>query len=305
MDFIKKHFEKIILAIVLVALIVVAVILAIWVNNLNQTIRNDSVLRHRGPAIEGTKTGMYTNAIAALESPALWTTNAIDPFGTGYVDNYVEPDRPKVVPTEPFTLIAIHHKHFPLVFVSYTGDGENIQINDRKRSYIGLKIGDEIKDEFNAANGGGWFIKKFEHKEIIVHTRMGDRPSDISELTVEKANILPVILIYRRVVDEKDPEAVLVCNLAGPAPAPAPPQPNVPNPQNPAFHHGPGDAMGRMPMLQQPPVNNGNPQELTVHKGQIINCGGKDFKVIDINSTQVIIIDVSNNEQHIYTLDAK
>ena len=74
MDFIKKHYEKIALAAALLILIASAISLALKVGALSTEIQEaPRRLKPKGEAVKSTGLGDYTNAIASLKEPTLWT----------------------------------------------------------------------------------------------------------------------------------------------------------------------------------------------------------------------------------------
>src|SRR5256885_15290081 len=82
MDFIKKHYEKIALAAALLILIASAISLALKVGALSTEIQEaPRRLKPKGEAVKPTGLGDYTNAIASLKEPTLWTINPSGMWG--------------------------------------------------------------------------------------------------------------------------------------------------------------------------------------------------------------------------------
>jgi hypothetical protein len=124
MDFLKKHYEKITLAAALILLIVSAVLLALKVSALSTEI--DAGARHtpKPQLTPHVPLQVYSNAIQAVTDPPLWSTNeALVAFsGTIYV-------APKTNDFGPLTstnglpiLLAVVHKPFTLLFKTYSYD---------------------------------------------------------------------------------------------------------------------------------------------------------------------------------------
>ena len=82
MDFIKKHYEKIVLAVALVALIGSAAFLAFKVSALSEEVTDAIRSRPKGKPLEPVDIGIYTNAIACLQAPPMWNDGP-DMFHTG------------------------------------------------------------------------------------------------------------------------------------------------------------------------------------------------------------------------------
>src|SRR5262245_57510380 len=108
MDFIKKHYEKVLIAVALLVLIGVATVLAVKVSNLDASLRGDpSLSRTKGPLVSQVPIGEYDKTLGSLQSPSTWK-NTFDPFDTG-------DKRPPPPPTnnividikEPFALSRI------------------------------------------------------------------------------------------------------------------------------------------------------------------------------------------------------
>lgn len=73
MDFLKKHYEKILLAVALVALIVSAIFLALNVSALSSKLAEEPVSVPRVAPAPHAILGTYSNAIQSLTQPPLWT----------------------------------------------------------------------------------------------------------------------------------------------------------------------------------------------------------------------------------------
>jgi hypothetical protein len=217
MDFIKKHYEKIALAGALLALIASAVFLAIKVSALSEEVEGAIHRKPKGRTLEPGDVGLYTNAIARILQPPLWTDNNVDMFRTGEID--ITPkttDGGTITPTlEPYRVLEVTRRPFKLIFKSYTGDGHNFQINfvTHARTFFIAEVGMEIADKFGNT---GYVIKKFERKQVTQQVPgVGPREVDVSELTIQRNGDDPIVLPYNRLVEEKEPVATIQCTDGG------------------------------------------------------------------------------------------
>ena len=267
MDFIKKHFEKILLTGTLLVLIGVAGFLAWKIGQLSEEVNAGQKGAERERGFTMTPTGAYSNAMNGLKSPATWPFNPMDPFHTGIefgsatvsTNNLVKPGL-----KQPFALVKITRRFFKLIFKSYDGEGENFKINEGKRTFIVSKVGDKIWSPVdrmvngtNVAYDTGYVVIGFTNKtqHIDVAGIPGGRQQDISELTVQRGNELPIVLVRNKSIEEREPEAIVTCLSDN--------------------------------------------QNLPMRKGQPINCGGKSYNVVDIGLQQVVIVDDQTKEQFI------
>jgi hypothetical protein len=256
MDFIKKHYEKIVLAGALVALIGSAAFLAFKASALNEEVEGTiRTPKPKGRLLEPVDIGTYTNAIGCLQAPPVWADGP-DFFSTGDVDKtpvniaapiIQEPTKPQIV------LQSISRKPFKLIFQSYMGDGKNFAINlvTRSRTFFVPEVGMKIADRFEET---GYVIRKFEHKTATENVPgLGQREVDVSELTIQHEGDDPIVLVLNRLTEEKEPVATIQCT-------------------------------------------EGN-QTLQVSRQQSFDCGGKSYIVVDITSTQLIIMDKKSREK--------
>lgn len=256
MDFIKKHYEKIVLAVALVALIGSAAFLAFKVSALSEEVTDAIRSRPKGKPLEPVDIGIYTNAIACLQAPPMWNDGP-DMFQTG--ERVLATKDPvggaPVQPThDPYTLREISRRPFKLIFKSYTGDGQNFAINflTRARTFFVAEVGMEIADKFEQT---GYFIKKFEQKNVVQEVPgVGKRELDASELTIQYAADEPIKLVLNRETQEKEPVASIQCTEGG--------------------------------------------QLRLASRQQEFTCGDKIYIVVDITSTQLIIMDKLSKEKH-------
>jgi len=251
MDLIKKHFEKIVLAVTLLVLMGVALVLWWKVDTLSTQVKAGLIGPAERTPTTFTATGTYSNALDGLKTPAIFGASPINPFHTEN-ETYFPPapigTTPKPTPKEPFTVKDITHKPFPMVFKSYTGQGDNFAINLGPRTFIVRNVGDKIWDPIDRRDTG-FVIIKFEKKESTneVQGIPGEHLSDTSRLTIQCSNEPPILLVLNRVTWERAPEAVITCQA--------------------------------------------NNQNLLVRKGQHASCGGKVYNIVDITLEQVIIVD--------------
>ena len=88
MDFLKKHYEKITLAVALILLIVSAVVLAMKVSALSSAL-DDAPRRAPKPQLmPHVVLQVYSNAFQALADPPQWSTNDTLNVGTGGGGDY-------------------------------------------------------------------------------------------------------------------------------------------------------------------------------------------------------------------------
>ena len=259
MDVLKKHFEKVLLAAMLLVLVGVAFVLWRKVDALSEQVKagiNDAA---RKAPLTFTVAGEYSNTIDGLKSPATWHISPIDPFHTG-IEIYTAPQSgptnvgPRLpVHLKPFLFVKITRNPFRMMFKSYMGQGENFAVNEGRRTFIVRKVGDRIWNPVDKYDTG-FTVIKFEKKESWVEVPgIGKHLRDTSELTIQRGNEPPVLLVLNRVTEEKEPEAVVNCvadNL-----------------------------------------------DLPVRKGRTFVCGGKLYNVVDITLKQVIIVDDETKEK--------
>ena len=265
MDFLKRHYEKIILAVALVALIVSAVVLALRVNELSNG-ETSAITSTRVTTTPHVALATYSNAIESLAEPPLWTNVAVEPFnpvplGPVIPVPAVGATNP-LAPEFPVTLLSLVRKPFKLLFMtcSYdaTNGGYNFQINFqfRSRTFFIPAIGDVIKDHYEDT---GYRINKFEKKSVVIDdpTLGSKRDKDVSELTVQHEGGNPVVLVLGQESEDQEPVAEVRCA--------------------------------------------GDVQTGEYRRGQSFTCKGVTYKVfdIDINSKQMIIVDTQTQEQHI------
>ena len=266
MDFIKKHFEKILLAATLVVLLGVALVLWRKVDALSDQVAAGLSGPTGKTNLALTPTADYSNTIDAIKSPANWQVSPIDPFHTG-VEIYTPPpsgptnNAPKIIiPVKPFALKSITRKPFRMIFKSYTGLGENFAISEGKRTIFVPKVGDKIWSSIDKYDTG-FIVTKFEKKESLIDVPGigGKHLRDTSELTIQRGSEPPILLVLNRITEEREPEAVIICQIDN--------------------------------------------LDLPVRKGQHVVCGGKLYNVVDITLKQVLIVDDETREKLMISKD--
>ena len=137
MDFLKKHYEKIALAVALIALIVSAIWLSLKINALNSELASSQTTpqpkREASPQLN---LQAYSNAIVMLKAPPLWTNAPTNPFGPTL--DVRTPDVTNET-TFPVILMSVGREPFKLLFKAYSYDadkkeGYNFQINFQFRA---------------------------------------------------------------------------------------------------------------------------------------------------------------------------
>jgi hypothetical protein len=261
MDFLKKHYEKIVLAVALVALIVSAIFLALNVSALSSQIEEAPNPIPKVASAPHVPLDTYTNAIQSLAMPPLWTNVTRElfdpiPIGPVYQTNPTNP-----TPEFAVSLLSVVRKPFKLLFKIYsydanTKEGYNFQINFqfRARTFFTPHVGDPIKDRYEDT---GYRITKFEKKSTLVpDASLGiNREKDVSELTVQHEGGKPVVLVLGQESEDEEPVAQVRCGAAG------------------AIHE--------------------------YRRGQSFECERKTYKVVDIDLKQMVIVDQQTQEQHI------
>ena len=259
MDFIKKHFEKVLLAAALLVLLGVALILWRKVDALSEQVAAGLSGPTGKTTLTLTATNDYTKAIDDIKTPANWHVSQIDPFHTGIEIYNPQPTGPTNIipqiklPVKPFLFKTITRKPFRMLFKTYIGQGENFAVNEGKRTFIVQKVGDRIWNPVDKYYTG-FVVTRFEKKESMIEVPgIGQHLRDTSELTIQRGTEPPILLVLNRVTEEREPEAVIICQSDN--------------------------------------------QELPVRKGQHVVCGGKLYNVVDITLKQVIIVDDETKEK--------
>jgi hypothetical protein len=219
MDFLKKHYEKIVLAVALLALIVSAILLALKISSLSSELETAPTSASKVATAPHAAVETYSNAIQALAQPPLWTNVPVKPFDP----KPIGPVFPGAVSNEFVILMKVARMPFKLLFMTYsydasTNEGYNFQINFqfRKRTFFTRAVRDGIKDRYEDT---GYRIIKFEKKSTLVNDPSLNnvkREKDVSELTVQHAGNNPVLLVLGQEAEEHEPVAQVRCTPTGP-----------------------------------------------------------------------------------------
>ncbi len=259
MDFLKKHYEKVSLATVLIALIASAIWLSLKVNTLSSESTEAPSRTSKNDVVPHLDAQSYSNAILSLKQPPLWTNAPSDLFA----EVAAGPLGPITTPTNsfPVILMSVTRKPFKLLFKAYSYDaqkdeGYNYQINFqfRARTFFVRAVSDPIKDRYEDT---GYKITKFERKSVTVNDPSlgGKRDKDVSELTLQREGEKPVLLVLLQETEEQEPVAIVRCGAAG--------------------------------------------VDREYRRGQRIECTGRTYKVVDINPSQMVIVDTQTEKEHI------
>jgi hypothetical protein len=215
MDFIKKHFEKLFLAGSLLVLIGCAAYLGFQIAKLNEEIQSapQKARNKSKDRVATTPTAIYSNTLTSLQVPPLWQTNNVDPFQTRFA---TPPPEIVIITNRPsgpvVALVKIIPQPFKLKFQSYKNQGEDFAINfiTRNKTFFIKKIGMEIADQFERT---GFFITKFEKKTAEIYNKSLNVTNkiDVSELTIEKADAPPILLVIDKIAQERESVAVVLC----------------------------------------------------------------------------------------------
>ena len=266
MDFLKKHYEKVLLAVALVALIVSAILLALRINALSSDLEQaPNPVPKVAPAPHAVL-GTYSNALAQLAQPPLWTNVPVELFKPIPIGPVFTNPAPGTFTNEfPVILMSAGRKPFKLLFKTYsydagTNEGYNFQINFqfRARTFFISRVNDPIKDRYEDT---GYRIAKFEKKSVNVNdpTLGRSREKDVSELTVQREGGKPKVLVLSQEAVDEEPVALVRCGVEG--------------------------------------------QNFERRIGQSIECRRKVYKVVDIvvdsDPKRMVIVDTQTQEQHI------
>jgi len=195
MDWLKKYYEKILLAGALLLLILVAAGLAFKIKSITTS------LYLAGPGnkpLAAVDLSPYSNAMANLKTPPRWThpnPEVMFPPVPPAITNITGPTAPL------FTLESVVRKPFVLRFLAYNQSSKNnFQVNflaeDQRtvlRSFFVGKVGMEIADRFGKT---GYFVTKYEYKTKKVQRSGITLTEDRSELTVQHEGEDPILLVH-------------------------------------------------------------------------------------------------------------
>ncbi len=257
MDFLKKHHEKIILALALLVLIGTAGYLALRVGALTKLVQDSAQqTQNKGENIRPIDPNAYKQALTALESPFSWSYPASNTFGIAPLPEKPPTNDGPVVTPSPLELLQVQTKQFKLLFRAYNwdreaGTGRNFQLSSKSRTYFINEIGQPIPDP---SETNKFTVSKFQRKIIEVDVPgIGKQERDASELTLTRADEEPITLVLDR-VSAPNPVALIRCRR---------------RPEEPVL----------------------------VKQGDTFDCAGVAYKVVDITSTQVLILNPRTGEE--------
>jgi hypothetical protein len=196
MDWLKKYYEKILLAVALLLLILVAAGLVFKINSITTALHLPQPGDKPLAAID---LGPYSNAMANLKSPPRWTNPSVAALFPPRAFKVIQAPEWK----NPFTLESVVRRPFVLRFLAYNQlSTNNFQVNflaeDQRtvlRSFFIDKVGMEIADRFGKT---GYFATKYEHKIEKVQRSGITLSEDRSELTVQHEGEDPIVLVLTR-----------------------------------------------------------------------------------------------------------
>ena len=261
MDFLKKHYEKVTLAAALILLIVSAVLLALKVSALSTEL-NDAPRKAPKPQLAShIPLQVYSNAIQAVADPPLWSTNvALTVFSA---TAYVAPKTNSIVdvPTNGLPiLLAVVHKPFTLLFKTYSYDADKA---------VGYNF--QVNFQFRAHS---FFVRAVEDPIKDRYVANGEDTG------------------YKVVKFEKKTKGV---ELGGIQHETDVSELTVQHPGN-----KPKTLVLMQAGVEEEPVAivrcDVNSPNREYRRGQLIQCAGKTYKVVDIDLKQMVIVDTQTGE---------
>jgi len=196
MDFLKRHYEKIVLAVALLTLIGAAAYLVMKVSDLEKTVGAPPIPQPpRNTGVKPLNTDPYEKALASLERPPLWTRSATNLFGV----------TPVVQDTGIFSgpITKIDNS-------ATTGNGAlqvridqgvmNVDLGPRweqQKGQFGLKEGDSV--QIRGSYSGAGAERRIVAQELIAHGKTFNRepPRSDPDLVLLKVNRQDFELLFR------------------------------------------------------------------------------------------------------------
>ena len=213
MDFLKKYYDKILLAMAFVLVIISGFVLVVKVNQLSERVNRFDILtaQPRKIAYEPSDMHKYVEALDAVEHPAVWAASAIDLFkaNAGFSVG--------VISNKPIAYLRLEQLPFDLLFKAYAWDvaknrafNFQISLRDLTRAYFIAAVGDPVKDNFGDT---GYRTTKFEHKVESTFNPSVEHNMEIdhSELTLEGPSEKPIVLELGKVHLKTESVATVVC----------------------------------------------------------------------------------------------
>ncbi|MGD0017048.1 MAG: hypothetical protein ABSC38_06005 [Verrucomicrobiia bacterium] len=212
MDFLKKHYDKILLAMAFILVIVFGSILVLKVNSLSRRLDQPNTLLEppQKATYEQMDTRKYAEALNVLQHPPVWEATEVDLFPRGTPSQ-------AVISNKPIAYLRLERLPFDLLFKAYSWDAEKnkafnfqISLRDLTRAYFTTAVGDPVKDKFGDT---GYSITKFEHKvENVLNPSIGHKVEvDRSELTLERPGEDMIVLELGKVHLRTESVATVVC----------------------------------------------------------------------------------------------
>lgn len=221
MDWLKNHYEKVLLAGALVLLILAAASLLYKINDIQSGLE---LPPPGNKPLTAPDLALYSNAMADIKSPPRWANPhpaaLFPPVAVTVVTNV--PEKPL-----PFRVEGVVRRPFLLQFKTYIWDAQNqqprnFQINflTVNRSFFIEKVGMEIADRHGKT---GYVIQKFERKTRMVKVPgiKAEREEDVSEITIKHEGEEPITLINGKITHYPKRYARIVCE-GQPAPLEVP-----------------------------------------------------------------------------------
>ena len=213
MEFLKKHYDKVLLAVALVLVIVFGFILILKVSNLSRRLNQPdaiSVPPHKAP-YEPLDMRKYAEALNAIQHPSVWTPSPVELFYSHMGSSVA------AISNKPIAYLRFEQLPFDLLFKAYSWDTAKkaafnfqISLRDLTRTYFVVAVGDLVKDKFGDT---GYSIVKFEQKaESVYNPSLGhNMEADRSEITLERSGEDPIVLELGKVHLRTEPVATIVC----------------------------------------------------------------------------------------------
>jgi hypothetical protein len=213
MDFLKKHYDKILLAMAFVLVIICSLILVLQVDNLSKRLNQPEVLITplQKATYKPLDTRKYAEALESVQHPSLWASSPIDLFKAEAILPV------NINSNKPISYLRFEQLPFDLLFKAYSWDatkkqGFNFQISlrDFTRTYFIPAVGDPVKDKFGDT---GYRITKFERKveNVFKPSIRHDVEVDHSELTLERPGEEVIVLEWGKVRLRTESVATIVC----------------------------------------------------------------------------------------------
>jgi hypothetical protein len=260
MDFLKKHYEKVTLAAALILLIVSAVLLALKVSALSTALEEPTRRAPKPQLTAHIPLQTYSNAIQAVADPPLWSTNAnlVVFSATAYVAPRTN-DVPGSTNGLPI-LLAVVHKPFTLLFKTYSYDADK-----------GEGYNFQANFQFRARS---FFIRAVADP---IKDRYEDTGYKVMKFEKKSKTVADPVSGANHEID--------VSELT------------VQHPGNKPKILALGQAGVEEEPVAQVRCDVASPTR-EYRRGQLIQCAGKTYKVVDIPEKQMVIVDTQTGENY-------